>query len=164
MHKSQKAITLIVLLPLLGFLIIWGSSMIYSEILTRQFGYIFEAVIVENLDILNRVGYPVELRVLNYSDTSSRIYNVWINIDGYITHIKEGSRIGGAIFEFTKIDDTWQLAGQGTTWSAVGSANGIIWPFFYHSVEGRAIFGFFTFITLIVVLIIIGMLKLKRDK
>ncbi|MCL2400644.1 MAG: hypothetical protein FWC91_12985 [Defluviitaleaceae bacterium] len=152
MNKMYSVIIAMIASPVIVFLLIWGGAMIVTETLTYRYGHIFEEAISESQDIQSRVGGMGYLKVLHYSDTFARIYRVWVN--------QENSRhnhveIGGAVFYFSKEGDVWQLTGQGTTWSRVGSADGIIWPYFYHSAEGIILFIVIAIFTLIIVIILI---------
>jgi len=164
--KKRFVITMaIITAPILLFVIIWGGAMLHTTILTHRYGHIFEAVIMENPETRERVGDAGNLRILSYSATSARIYNVWLNWEGSgINHIEIGGRHGGAIFEFQMRYGEWQFASQGTTWSEVGSADGIVWPYFYHSVEGRMVFGLVAIVTTIILLITGSLVRARLYK
>ena len=139
MRNTQRIIIAMIAVPILGVTAFWAGSMIHAEILTARHGYVFEILITENPEIRNSVG-DGDLKVLSYSNTSARIYRIWEVQEGHDYSRDVGDRHGGAIFYFSREGGMWQLTGQGTTWSNVGSADGIIWPYFYHSVEGGILF------------------------
>ncbi|MCL2387248.1 MAG: hypothetical protein FWC89_06820 [Defluviitaleaceae bacterium] len=157
MNKARIVIAAIIAVPILGFLTIWGGSVIHSAILTHRVGYIFETAIAENPQVQNRVGAEGNLNVLSYSGTYARVYREWAN--------QEGTIVGGAVFLFSKTDNIWQVTGQLATWSDTGNASDIIWPFFYRSVEGRIAFLFIFILTTILMLKSIGLyLLISRRK
>lgn len=65
------------------------------------------------------------LKVLEYNDQSARIYYIQNN--------------AGFKIDFIKYNDAWILETWGVLWAKSGSAEAFIWPYFYHSAEGRAI-------------------------
>ncbi len=61
----------------------------------------------------------------------------------------------GDILTFSKVDETWELEHNGweTVWSKTGSADGFIWPYFYHSQEGIVVFLLLIFVLIAVIVI-----------
>jgi len=96
------------------FLLFWGGSIAKCEILTYLHGKEFETLYKAN----NMIGEQKYLKVLNYSDTSARIY--YVSVNGY----------GGDILTFVKKGDIWVYdKWERTVWSKSGSADGFIWPY-----------------------------------
>lgn len=111
MKKVLKiALLLIVLVPLL----FWAASIVKCEILTFQYGEQFEEIYKENT-MMGEIDY---LKILNYSDSSARVYYVSKN------------RSGGDILIFAKKNGQWFYDRWETTvWSKMGSADGFVWPY-----------------------------------
>ena len=112
-----------VILPgiLVCFLIVWGASLLKCEILTSIHGHEFEEIYREN----TMIGDIEYLKILDYSETSARVY--------YVT-ADYGS---GNILVFSKVNSEWTYSSWETTvWSSMGSASDVIWPYWWHFIFG----------------------------
>ena len=81
----------------------------------------------EMLEETDEINLPIEVnyyKVLKYSETHAKIYAK----DAYSGHV----------LEFARQDGKWDFEGWDTIWSKTGSADDIMWPYFWHSVEGVA--------------------------
>lgn len=95
-------------------LFIWVISILKCEILTWQYGSQFETAYRENT-MMGDVDY---LKVLEYSESSARVYYVSKN------------RSGGDVLIFSKQNGLWKYdKWEQTVWSKTGSADGFIWPY-----------------------------------
>jgi hypothetical protein len=102
---------------LLCFLIIWGISITRIEILTLIHGYEFSDSYKENT-MLREQKY---CKVLQYSKNYACVF--------YIAE----DRSTGDILEFEKKNGEWHFTGNWeTVWSTGGSADNIIWPYWWH--------------------------------
>lgn len=117
--KKYILVTLTVLF--VGFILIWVGALAKCEILTYQHGKEFDTIYRENT-MLDEIDY---LKVLDYSDTSARVYYVSIN------------KSAGDILSFIKQDGQWKYnRWERTVWSSTGSASEVIWPYWWHFIYG----------------------------
>ncbi len=111
MKKLLKIFTISVFVI---FLLIWGISILKCEILTYRYGSQFSIIYQENT-MIGEIDY---LKVLNYSDSTARVYYVSKN------------RTGGDILIFSRLSNEWRYEKwERTVWSKSGSADGFIWPY-----------------------------------
>lgn len=107
----------VMLLLIIFFLLIWGISLARCEILTLLHGSEFDNKLCQENTMIDPIKY---LKVLNYSDTQARIYCV-----------SEGYSMGN-ILGFTKKDEKWKYKKWNTVWSTSGTADNIVWPYWWH--------------------------------
>ena len=105
----KKFLIILLFLPIL----FWLASCAKCEVLTYQHGQEFETLYKENT-MIGEVDY---LKVLDYSDTSARIYYVGIN------------RSDGNTVKYVKQKGQWVCEEWETVWSKTGSADGFVWPY-----------------------------------
>jgi len=84
--NMKKILGSILIAGVICFILIWGVSLIKCEILTYQYGKEFDTIYKANT-MMGEIDY---LKVLDYSDTSARVYYVSIN------------KSGGDILKFSK--------------------------------------------------------------
>lgn len=122
MKKYVKiAVTIIILLPIIYFLINWGSALIRCEVLTIMHGSEFGEIYKEK----TMIGELDYLKVLNYSDEYAEVYYV------------SKHRAGGNIVSFIKEKNEWKFnKWEQTVWSSTGSASDVIWPYWWHFIYG----------------------------
>ena len=117
----MKKIRIILLIPLICFLLIWGFPLARCEILTLTHGQEFAELYKEN----TMLGEQEYWKVLNYSETHARVYYVATN------------HLGANILSFVKKNDQWKYdKWEGTVWSKGGSASEVIWPYWWHFIYG----------------------------
>lgn len=128
--SKYKISIFIAITPIIIFLVFWIGTILYTEILTFQHGDTFR-IIVEEDTWYEGFGDIGKIKVLSYSDTSARVYCVWINRSNGIEGIEAESRLGGAILKFEKVDGKWRIIESETEWiwSSTGSADGFMWPY-----------------------------------
>ena len=103
-------------------IIIWLFALMKCEVLTLLHGDEFEKIYQENT-MIGDIDY---LKILDYSDTSARVYYV-----GY-------KKSGGDVLIFEKQNGVWKYAAwEQTVWSGTGgSASEVIWPYWWHFIYG----------------------------
>ena len=117
----KKIIKIIFIIIIVCFFVIWGLAIAKCEILTHQHGKEFNTIYKENT-MMGEIDY---LKVLDYSETSARVYYVSKN------------KTGGDILIFSKKDGIWVYERwERTVWSKTGSASDIIWPYWWHFIYG----------------------------
>ena len=117
----KKILGSILIAGVICFILIWGVSLIKCEILTYQYGKEFDTIYKANT-MMGEIDY---LKVLDYSDTSARVYYVSIN------------KSGGDILKFSKKNGQWTYeAWERTVWAKGGSASEVIWPYWWHFIYG----------------------------
>lgn len=143
----NKIIKAIVVSLVLCFLLSWLLPYLRYEYLTFQYGNTF-AGLQNSTHMIDEVD---NLKVLTYSDSHARVY--------YIGNT-------GDILTFRKVNGSWELENGGwvTVWSKTGSADGFIWPYFYHSSEGILIFTLLCFSLVIVLIVFVGTYLLISDR
>ena len=113
----KRILGYILIAGVISFIVIWGVSLIKCEILTYRYGKEFDTIYKANT-MIGEIDY---LKVLDYSDTSARVYYVSIN------------KSGGSILRFAKKDGQWTYeAWERVVWSKIGCASGVIWPYWWH--------------------------------
>jgi hypothetical protein len=117
----MKKILIILLIPMMCFLLIWGISLARCEIFTLMHGQEFAELYKEN----TMLGEQEYWRVLDYSETYARVYYVGIK------------HSGANILSFVKKNDQWKYdKWESTVWSKGGSASDVIWPYWWHFIYG----------------------------
>ena len=117
----MKIIKIIFISIFLLFFILWIISYTKNEILTIKYGTEF----VDLYKMTNMIDAVDNLKVLFYSNG--------------IAHVYYFDNHSGNILEFININDKWEITKWNTVWSKMGSADNFIWPYIYHSTEGKAI-------------------------
>ena len=114
MTKIIKRILFIILIILILY---WLLSLLRCEILTLIHGHKFESNYKENT-MIGEIDY---LKVLDYSDTTARVYYVGKN------------KSGGDVLIFKNKNNTWVYdSWENTIWSRTGSADDVIFPYWWH--------------------------------
>jgi len=83
-------------------------------------------------DIAWYVGYLDSIKVLEYTDSSARIYFYTRRGIAFEVH-----------FARARNGNEWLLETWRTVWSYTGTAGSYVWPYYHHSIEGRIILGIF---------------------
>ncbi|MBB6217231.1 hypothetical protein HNQ80_003350 [Anaerosolibacter carboniphilus] len=110
MKKFRETLIVIAICTLI-FLIV---PYIRVEILTWQHGSEF-ATLYRLTNMIDGIDY---FKVMDYSDTSARVYYVGNN------------RVTGSLLRFIRKDGQWVLERWDTVWSRTGSADDFIWPYY----------------------------------
>ncbi|MDL2281330.1 hypothetical protein LJC10_05710 [Selenomonadales bacterium OttesenSCG-928-I06] len=111
MKKLLKILLILLIGVVVLFFIYWGAAILKCEYLTYQYGKEFETGYKET-NMIDSVDY---FKVLDYSDTSARVYYV--------------SEYSGNILRFSKEDGQWVYKNWSTVWSKGGNADEIMWPY-----------------------------------
>jgi len=110
----MKKFKYILIFLVVSILLFWVGSILKCEILTYLHGTEFASLYKAN----TMIGEIEYLKVLDYSDTSARIY--YVSVKGY----------GGDILVFVKKSGHWTYdKWERTVWSKTGSADGFVWPY-----------------------------------
>jgi hypothetical protein len=145
--RVTERIIAIVLLAFVIFLCIWAVSIIRCEILTALRGNEFTYG-YKQTNMLD--GEMDQLKVLDYSDTTARVYYIdWR---------------GGDILHFTKKGAEWVYDGWETVWSKTGTADDVIWPYLWLSAYGPAYPLLFYGIPVLIIMIILAVVLIKKRK
>lgn len=138
--EKRNIITLL-MIPCI-FILFWLGAIAKCEILTNLHGGEFkiQSEFVMDSDII---------KVLNYSKTTAKVY--------YFT-----PKEGGIVFNYTKINNLWDQAEEIACWSSSGTADDVIWPYAYHSVEGKGLIIFISFLSFIFIIILLCLLLKHR--
>ena len=118
----KKLIIAFIAIPL----VFWGIPMAVCETQTYLHGSEFDGLQGQT----RMIGDVDYWKVMSYSSESATVY-----------YVKEDG--GGSTVAFSKQGDAWVLDRWDTIWSRTGSADDFIWPYFYHSPEGLALYVFF---------------------
>ncbi|MCL2376951.1 MAG: hypothetical protein FWC76_06075 [Defluviitaleaceae bacterium] len=116
----MKKKLVIALIPPMILLILWAGPLVRFEMLTQRHGHEFTYLYKQT----GMIPSPDFFTVLSHSGEETTIYYVTRNV------------VGNTI-SFVKQDGEWTMAGWDTIWSWSGSADGFLWPFWHHSIEGR---------------------------
>jgi len=127
MKRINKKL-LIILIPIICFivfLIFWGISLAKCEILTSI--YWNEIIKLKNLEDMTLESYEY-VKILSYSKTNIKVYCIykWVVDKPYATI--------GETFTFIKSDEKWKCEKWNVVWSTSGTADNIIWPYWWHFV------------------------------
>jgi hypothetical protein len=118
--RNRKFVNAIVLIAVfLVPVLFWAGSVAKCEILTSLHSEEFR----DGYLAVGWIENPERCKVLNYSGTYAKVYYV--------------EAAEGTICEFKKADGAWELDWWDTTWSAMGSADGSVWPYVWDSSYGR---------------------------
>ena len=111
MKKHIKIIAF--LSPILCFIVIWVSSLVKCEMLT--------ALYYDNFMTFDEVSEAETFKILSFDDYFARIYCVTTNFES------------GSVHDFTKKNNEWEYdKWEDGGWSASGSADRVIWPYWWH--------------------------------
>jgi hypothetical protein len=109
----------VLLYPVLVFLFVWGGSLATCEFLTWMHGTEFSEEYKKN-SMLSEMEF---LKVINYTRESATIY-----------FISKGFT-DAHLLAFVKINGQWQYdEWVKTVWSVSGTADEVIWPYWWHVV------------------------------
>jgi len=100
--------------------VIWLSSLIKCETLTRKHFYDFQAAYTQNT-MLGEMEY---FKVLNCNGNTAEVY-----------YVSKGMT-GGNVLTFKNNDGAWEEISWRTIWSASGSASEVVYPYWWHFVYG----------------------------
>lgn len=121
MQKIKHILRIIITVSIILPIILWLFALLRCEVLTLLHGDEFETVYKENT-MIGEIDY---LKVLDYSDTSARVYYVSAN------------KSGADVLIFKKQNGIWYYeAWEQTVWSSTGSASEVIWPYWWHFIYG----------------------------
>jgi hypothetical protein len=101
--KILKHIPLIVIIL---FIVFWGVSLIYNELLTLKHGNEF-AELYKSTNMIDDVDY---CKVIEYDKNTAKIYYVKTNISG-------------DTIVFKNINNEWKIVEWKTVWAKTGSAD-----------------------------------------
>lgn len=118
----MKKITILFLVSIVLFLLIWGISLAKSEVLTLIHGHEFsDPNLYKDNTMFVEKRY---LKVLEYSQDIARVYYVSIN------------NLGADVLTFVKEKNQWKFYKWETVWAKGGSASEVIWPYWWHFIYG----------------------------
>lgn len=101
-------------------LLIWGISLIWCELLTKQHYDEFKDAYRSN-SMLGEMAY---FKVLSCTDTQAKVY-----------YVSEG-KTEADVLTFKKEGNVWEESHWDTIWSISGSASGVQYPYIWHFVYG----------------------------
>lgn len=107
-----------VLIILIVFIII---SYLYVEILTYKYGMQFAHLYDASSWIENCSSH----KVFKYADDEADVYYEAFNPN-------EKKVSATFMYHFKRVNDTWMLDSWECIWSRTGSADGFIWPYYFH--------------------------------
>jgi hypothetical protein len=113
------------LYPVLVFLLIWGGSLAVCEFLTLRHGTEFSEAYKEKA-MLDEMEY---WKVLACSQETATVYFV---SKGYTD---------ANVLTFANVDGQWEYDTWNTIWATSGTADGVIWPYFWHFIYAHPRFG-----------------------
>lgn len=120
--KKRKVLIIVlavVLVALLPF-IVWGSSLLKCEILTKIYYDDFEYAWTDNT-MLDEMEY---FKVLDCDGETARVYYVSEGMDS------------ANVLTFEKNDGKWVETQWECIWSKTGSASEVIYPYLWHFIYG----------------------------
>lgn len=118
MKKHIKRLPLYIPLAfVLVFLVVWGASLLKCEILTNKYYDELEYAHVENT-MLDKVDY---LKVLKCDGEIAEVY-----------YVCENDTVGN-VLKYQKENDQWKETEWNTIWSKQGSADEMLWPYWWHT-------------------------------
>lgn len=127
MKNVYKGIRIAQIILLSLTLLVWGGFLIYCQILTDLHENEFSGQ-----DAQTNMSNAAHLKVLEYSDDTAKVYYY--------------DEEGGMVIHFVHEGEVWALSSWGKpNWSRSGSADDIIWPYVWHSAEGKATLFLFSF-------------------
>lgn len=127
----RKTKIVCILLAICLFMI-WFYPYARNEWLTWKYGKEFNGL-QKSTNMIDEVETH---KVLDYSNNSALVYYV-------------GS--SGNVLSFMKDNNDWQMKSWDTIWSKTGSAEGFVWPYFYHSSEGLVLFAILGILAFIII-------------
>ena len=118
MKKHIKRLPLYIPLAIvLLFLVVWGASLLKCEILTNRYHDELEYAHVEN----TMIGKINSFKVLKCDGETAEVYYVCDN------------NTVGNVLEYQKENGEWKEIGWNTIWSKQGSADEMLWPYWWHT-------------------------------
>ena len=117
---KRKILLSLIIIILVILLVIWISSLIKCEILTRKYYDDFAFAYTQNT-MLGQMQY---FKVLSCDDNTAKVY-----------YVSKG-RTGADVLTFERVDGVWQETVWETIWSTSGSASDVIYPYWWHFIYG----------------------------
>lgn len=115
MNKHVKRIPIYLILAIVViFLAVWGAALLRCEILTGRYHDDFAEAYKSN----KMIGDMDYFKVLSCDGENAEVYYV--------------SALGAALLEFELQDGAWVETAWDMVWSKSGSADGIVWPYWWH--------------------------------
>ena len=120
--KKRKIliIALAVVLVALSPFIVWGSSLLKCEVLTKIYYSDFEYAWTDN----TMLDEPEYFKVLDCDGETARVYYVSEDMDW------------ASVLTFEKNDSEWVETYWEVIWSKTGSASEVIYPYLWHFIYG----------------------------
>ena len=110
----KKRIAVILIIVLISPILYWGLSLAKCEILTAKYGYNFSD------GYNNLVDDIAFFKVIEYSDKNSTVYYV------------NNHKTSGISVNFTFQDGEWVYDSWNAVWSKGGTADDIMFPYWWH--------------------------------
>ncbi len=117
--KVKKIVKWSILILLLSFLLIWTISLARNRILTELYG---DEIANLNFYETEEVPHYDWFRILSYSET---------RIEVYFVNELENYEVGGIAIYTCNPYGNW-FHQDNVLWSTAGTADTLIWPYFYH--------------------------------
>ncbi len=119
MKKHIKRLPLYIPLAIvLVFLVVWGASLLKCEFLTNKYYDELEYAHLEN----TMLGKINSFKVLKCDGKTAEVY-----------YLCEDNTVGN-VLKLQKENNEWKEISWNTIWSKQGSADEMIWPYWYHRV------------------------------
>ena len=117
MKKYLKRLPLYIPVAIvLVFLVVWGVSLLKCEILTNKYSEELKYAHTENA----MLGKIESYKVLECDGKTAEVYYVCDN------------NTVGNVLTFEKQNDEWKEISWETIWSKQGSADEMLWPYWWH--------------------------------
>ena len=120
MKTSMKRTLLILIAVVLVATVIWASSLIKCEVLTKIYSDDFEHAYKQN-PMLEEMEY---FKVLTCDGKTAEVY-----------YVSKGMT-NGDVLSFEYHNGTWVETSWDTIWSDSGSASEVIYPYWWHFIYG----------------------------
>ena len=120
MKTNMKRILLILIAVVLAATIIWASSLIRCEVLTKIYSDDFKNAYKQN-PMLGEMEY---FKVLTCDGKTAEVY-----------YVSKGMT-NGDVLSFENHNGAWVETSWDTIWSDTGSASGAIYPYWWHFIYG----------------------------
>lgn len=115
MNKHVKRIPIYLILAIVViFVAVWGAALLRCEILTGRYHDDFAEAYKSN----KMIGDMDFFKVISCDGEEAEVYYVSAN--------------GAALLKFEMQDGAWVETAWDTIWSKSGSADGIVWPYWWH--------------------------------
>lgn len=120
MKTNMKRILLILIAVVLAATIIWASSLIRCEVLTKIYSDDFKNAYKQN-PMLGEMEY---FKVLTCDGKTAEVY-----------YVSKGMT-NGDVLSFENHNGAWVETSWDTIWSDTGSASGVIYPYWWDFIYG----------------------------